>query len=133
MYEKGMVKISQEEEWGGWPYADPGNAYLPHSCNEWEIGGEAEIEAMIADLQGILAVMRSPDYVKPVREEDEPVPLPPPRERTPEEKAAFAKYRAEGYSALMAASLVAIESSQKFVADYYNEPSPLFERFRKEK
>lgn len=29
-------------------------AYLPHSCDEWVIGGKEEVEAMIADLQEIL-------------------------------------------------------------------------------
>lgn len=31
------------------PYEKHG-AYLPHSCDEWYIGGKAEIEALIADL-----------------------------------------------------------------------------------
>ncbi len=29
-------------------------AYLPHSCDEWIIGGEEEIKAMIRDLQEAL-------------------------------------------------------------------------------
>lgn len=33
---------------------DVPTAYLPHSCDEWVIGGRAEVEAMIADLQSAL-------------------------------------------------------------------------------
>ncbi len=29
-------------------------AYLPHSCDEWVIGGREQIEALIADLQKVL-------------------------------------------------------------------------------
>lgn len=29
-------------------------AYLPHSCEEWEIGSKEDVEGMIADLQSIL-------------------------------------------------------------------------------
>ena len=32
-------------------------AYLPHSCDEWFIGGRAEVEAMIADLTAALEVL----------------------------------------------------------------------------
>jgi hypothetical protein len=32
-----------------------GTVFLPHSCDEWVIGGRAEIEALIADLQEALA------------------------------------------------------------------------------
>jgi hypothetical protein len=32
--------------------------YLPHSCNEWVIGGVAEVEMMIEDLQAALRVLR---------------------------------------------------------------------------
>lgn len=32
-------------------------AYLPHSCDEWYIGGRAEIEALIADLKKALEDM----------------------------------------------------------------------------
>ena len=28
--------------------------YLPHSCNEWVIGGKESVAAMIADLQSLL-------------------------------------------------------------------------------
>jgi hypothetical protein len=80
---KGLIKVTTppceqqiaEEEIGGCDaqYDDPdehgihsirdnrsgetlnaGVAYLPHSCNEWVIGGPDEIRAMIADLQAIL-------------------------------------------------------------------------------
>jgi hypothetical protein len=32
----------------------PGVAFLPHSCQEWVIGGPKEVKAMIEDLQEIL-------------------------------------------------------------------------------
>ena len=38
----------------GVPDASKPTAYLPHSCDEWVIGGRAEVEAMIEDLQEIL-------------------------------------------------------------------------------
>lgn len=31
-----------------------GSVYLPHSCDEWVIGGREEVEALIADLQELL-------------------------------------------------------------------------------
>jgi hypothetical protein len=31
--------------------------FLPHSCSEWVIGGKAEIQALIEDLQAALAGM----------------------------------------------------------------------------
>jgi hypothetical protein len=31
-----------------------GKAYLPHSCQEWIIGGPDEIRALIADLEEVL-------------------------------------------------------------------------------
>jgi hypothetical protein len=34
-------------------------AYLPHSCDQWVIGGPEQIRLMIADLQEILKVMES--------------------------------------------------------------------------
>ena len=32
-----------------------GKAWLPHSCDEWVIGGREEVEALIKDLQALLA------------------------------------------------------------------------------
>lgn len=32
----------------------PGVAYLPHQCDEWRVGGRAEVEQLIADLQALL-------------------------------------------------------------------------------
>ncbi len=32
--------------------------YLPHSCNQWVIGGEEEVRAMIADLQAALETLK---------------------------------------------------------------------------
>lgn len=132
MYKPGMVQISEENEYGHWPYADPGNVYLPHSCNEWEIGGESEIEALIADLQGVLAKMRSPDYVKPVREEPEPLPPKPLREFTAEEKAEIQEYVDGGYSRRLALALVTMNAANKQVEEYYNAPSLFLGKFTKE-
>lgn len=38
------------------PYEKHG-AYLPHSCDEWYIGGRVEIEALIVDLKKALEDM----------------------------------------------------------------------------
>lgn len=38
-------------------------AFLPHSCDEWEIGGPEQIRALISDLQRALAVLESPTRV----------------------------------------------------------------------
>lgn len=35
-------------------YSPLGTAYLPHSCDEWVIGGPDQIRALIADLQAAL-------------------------------------------------------------------------------
>lgn len=32
--------------------------YLPHSCNEWIIGGKEEVEALIRDLQAVIDNVR---------------------------------------------------------------------------
>ena len=65
-YERGMVKVAtpkcadvclnREHE----HYVSSTNlpaVYLPHSCDEWIIGGRKEVEAMIADLQNALAAL----------------------------------------------------------------------------
>lgn len=44
--------------WDGQRYATP-QAYLPHSCDEWVIGGPDEIRALIADLQAALAKLEA--------------------------------------------------------------------------
>lgn len=36
------------------PYIDNGQVVLPHSCDEWIIGGRKEVEQMILDLQELL-------------------------------------------------------------------------------
>lgn len=41
------------DDFGKPPYEKQG-AYLPHSCDEWFIGGREEVEAMIADLTAAL-------------------------------------------------------------------------------
>lgn len=50
-YERGLVCIAREGEHltGGDNEQRP-IAYLPHSCDEWVIGGAKEIQAMIEDL-----------------------------------------------------------------------------------
>jgi hypothetical protein len=45
------------EQSGGVWYAKPPFARLPHSCDEWMIGGPNEIRALIADLQEALEAM----------------------------------------------------------------------------
>mgnify|MGYP001256686212 CR=1 FL=1 len=39
------------EPWG----TEPGDLYLPHSCDEWIIGNRACAEALLADLTRLLA------------------------------------------------------------------------------
>lgn len=56
MYEKNLLKIgevldSRNED--GTTYWLQG-LYLPHSCNEWVIGGPEEIKILIADLEKAL-------------------------------------------------------------------------------
>jgi len=34
-----------------------GTAFLPHSCNEWVIGGPKEMKELIADLQAALRAL----------------------------------------------------------------------------
>jgi hypothetical protein len=45
-YTKNTVYIDED-----WPDDDAISAMLPHSCDEWVIGGVEEIDLMIADLQ----------------------------------------------------------------------------------
>ena len=54
MYRKGDVFIGKEDEYGYCSTEYLGQACLPHSCNEWVIGGKKEVELLIADLQEIL-------------------------------------------------------------------------------
>lgn len=69
-----MVKLSMEcpdkDTYGYCPHEDPndkyesmhvshheipyGSAYLPHSCDQWIIGGPEEVKLLIEDLQEIL-------------------------------------------------------------------------------
>lgn len=75
MYKKGDLKITDEpcettdedgycDEWGLHKHTIsdsrsndtrrlPDAAYLPHSCDEWVIGWQDEIDALISDLQEI--------------------------------------------------------------------------------
>ena len=41
-----------------------GDVFLPHSCDEWVIGGKKEIALLIADLQEILKHMETSDETK---------------------------------------------------------------------
>jgi hypothetical protein len=38
-------------------------AYLPHSCDEWVIGGAQQVRQMIADLQQALMAMEQSSFV----------------------------------------------------------------------
>lgn len=51
-YEKGEVKICSDDNWSY--TAEPGEAFLPHSCDEWVIGGAQAVRTLIADLQALL-------------------------------------------------------------------------------
>lgn len=71
MYEPGEVKIAWRAPSPDFEdVADPGVlaydygdgteypvAYLPHSCDEWVIGGPAAVRALIADLEAALTRM----------------------------------------------------------------------------
>ena len=62
MYKSGELTIHKAGDYlypdsrGDDPMADVpiGTAYLPHSCDEWIIGGREQVEMLIADLQAIL-------------------------------------------------------------------------------
>lgn len=63
-YQKGYVCIGYYDEKRDcvWERANTTEewsriAYLPHSCDEWVIGGPEEIRQMIADLQEALATL----------------------------------------------------------------------------
>jgi hypothetical protein len=61
MYKKGDIQISSDK-WTSDARMDSGFerdvpdgvAMLPHSCDEWIIGGREQVEALIEDLQGVL-------------------------------------------------------------------------------
>jgi len=48
-YKKGKIKV--DNEYGPMGCEDKVCIYLPHSCDEWIIGGVEEAELMIEDLQ----------------------------------------------------------------------------------
>lgn len=58
-YKKGDAKINKgffvgQDE----PYnTNLGEVYLPHSCDEWNIGGKDEVKLLIEDLQELLKEM----------------------------------------------------------------------------
>ncbi len=53
-YIKGELSIGDEEESEGWDNGLLRTIYLPHSCDEWVIGGRAEAEALIEDIRELL-------------------------------------------------------------------------------
>ncbi len=72
MYETGEVRVAlraltEDEEEALLDDGDPEDrpprdvtfpvVWLPHSCDEWAIGGPAEVRALIADLEAALARM----------------------------------------------------------------------------
>ncbi len=54
----------------------PGTAYLPHSCGEWVIGGRPEVEALIHDLQEMLASLTAEAAFRPADAAGEPSDAP---------------------------------------------------------
>lgn len=62
-YTKGEVRIALptwkdndgEDRYDGFGLEKyKGQAYLPHSCDEWIVGGRKEVEQLIEDLQELL-------------------------------------------------------------------------------
>ena len=51
-----------------------GMAYLPHSCDEWVIGGRNEVEALIGDLKKALDAMPSRPLLLPLLFDEERPP-----------------------------------------------------------
>jgi hypothetical protein len=70
MYQKGDIQIisdgwQRDARTGEFEDSTPiGGVMLPHSCQEWIIGGREQAEALIADLQGILETLPSWTPVK---------------------------------------------------------------------
>jgi hypothetical protein len=63
MYEKGLLGVKNKDDFrAAWDsrldgFVDDvpaGVVYLPHSCDEWIIGGKEQVKALIADLQAIV-------------------------------------------------------------------------------
>ena len=56
MYEKGTLVIVRDgsDDLRFVSDVKPGDVYLPHSCDEWVIGGKEQIEALIEDLNAAL-------------------------------------------------------------------------------
>jgi len=54
-YTKGTLKVASggnlEDEDFDYCFLPKGTVYLPHSCDEWVVGGPDEAKALIADLQ----------------------------------------------------------------------------------
>lgn len=67
MYQKGDLKIWNDREFdylsdarGKKGKQPEGTVYLPHSCQEWVIGGVEQVKQMIEDLQEILMEIEKP-------------------------------------------------------------------------
>lgn len=65
MYQKGDLRIRSknivddyrnitDSRVDGYPDVPAGHVYLPHSCDEWVIGGREQIEALMSDLEAAL-------------------------------------------------------------------------------
>lgn len=39
------------------PLGQPPTAFLPHSCNEWIVGGKEQVQELIDDLLAVFATM----------------------------------------------------------------------------
>lgn len=52
--EYGYCFIETHVHTGQTAYLEDGTIFLPHSCDEWVIGGPEEAQQLIADLQQIL-------------------------------------------------------------------------------
>lgn len=54
MYESGKLEIGETTDTQTEHYDSVFGAYLPHSCDEWVIGGPEQIRMLIMDLQEAL-------------------------------------------------------------------------------
>ena len=57
MYKKGSVQVGLKMDTQTDNYDQIYGAYLPHSCNQWVIGGKQEVESLILDLQQALKLI----------------------------------------------------------------------------
>ena len=71
MYKKGDIEVGElrwaydnrydEDAPAKHPYEDKPVIKLPHSCDEWIIGGELEARVMINDLEAAITKLRAQD------------------------------------------------------------------------